>query len=212
MFCKRPCFSDDYLPTFNRPNVTLVDTNGRGVDRFTERGVVVGDTEYELDCVVFATGFDFGTARTKRAGFDVVGRDGVRLSHKWAKRLSTFHGLHSHGFPNMFHLGITETGYTPNYPHMLDEQTSHIAHIVAHCRKEGATYLEADPDAEAEWVATINRLRSSTNGFTPSAPLATTTRKECLTATACWRASTARAPSPSSRCYTNGAKTVDSQG
>ena len=165
MFCKRPCFSDEYLPTFNRPNVTLVDTDGRGVDFFTERGVVVGGTEYELDCVVFATGFEVGTAPIKRAGFDVVGRDGVRLSHKWAKGFSTFHGLHSHGFPNMFHLGITQTGLTPNYPHMLDEQTSHVAHIVAHCVEEGATYVEADPDAEAEWVATIDRLQVLTEGF-----------------------------------------------
>jgi cyclohexanone monooxygenase len=165
MFCKRPCFSDDYLPTFNRPNVTLVDTDGCGVDRFTQRGVVVGDTEYELDCVVFATGFEVGTEPTKRAGLDVVGRDGVRLSHKWATGMSTFHGFHSHGFPNMFHLGITQTGYTPNIPHMLDEQTGHVAHTIAHLRKEGATYIEADPDAEAEWVATIDRLQVLTEGF-----------------------------------------------
>jgi cyclohexanone monooxygenase len=165
MFCKRPCFSDDYLPTFNRPNVTLVDTGGQGVDGFTERGAVVGDTEYELDCVVFATGFEVGTAPTKRAGFDAVGRDGARLSQKWAEGFSTFHGLHSHGFPNMFHLGITQTGLTINFPHMLDEQTSHVAHIVAHCQKEGATYVEAAPDAEAEWVATIDRLQVLTEGF-----------------------------------------------
>jgi cyclohexanone monooxygenase len=59
----------------------------------------------------------------------------------------------------MFHLGITQTGYTPNIPHMLDEQTSHVAHTIAHLRKEGATYIEADADAEAEWVATIDRLQ-----------------------------------------------------
>jgi cation diffusion facilitator CzcD-associated flavoprotein CzcO len=165
MFCKRPCFSDDYLPTFNRPNVTLVDTDGRGVDRFTEGGAVVGDREYELDCVVFATGFEVGTVLTKRAGFDVVGRGGIRLSQKWAEGLSTLHGFHSHGFPNMFHLGITQTGLTINFPHMLDEQSSHVAHVVAHCLKEGATSVEADPDAEAEWVATIDRLQVLTEDF-----------------------------------------------
>jgi cation diffusion facilitator CzcD-associated flavoprotein CzcO len=159
MFCKRPCFSNDYLATFNRPNVTLVDTKGRGVDRFTERGVVVGDTEYELDCVVFATGFETGTPAHRRNGFDVVGRDGVRLSEKWAKGFSTFHGLHTHGFPNMFHLGVTQTGLTVNFPHMLEEQTSHVAHIVASCLKEDATYIEAESHAEAEWVATMNRLK-----------------------------------------------------
>jgi cyclohexanone monooxygenase len=165
MFCKRPCFSDDYLPTFNRPNVMLVDTGGQGVDSFTERGVVVGDTEYPLDCVVFATGFEVGTAPTRRAGLDVVGRDGVRLSQKWGKGFSTFHGLHSHGFPNMFHLGITQTGLTVNYPHMLEEQTSHVAHIVAHLLEKRATYVEADSDAEAEWVATIERLQANVEPF-----------------------------------------------
>jgi cation diffusion facilitator CzcD-associated flavoprotein CzcO len=165
MFCKRPCFSDDYLPTFNRPNVTLVDTDGQGVDRFTERGAVVGDREYELDCVVFATGFEVGTVLTKRAGFDVVGRNGIRLSQKWADGISTFHGFHSHGFPNMFHLGITQTGLTINFPHMLDEQSSHVAYTIAHCVKEGATSIEADPDAESEWVATIDRLQVLTEDF-----------------------------------------------
>ena len=73
--CKRPCFHDEYLDTYNRPNVTLVDTDGLGVHRFTEQGIVVGDTEYELDCVIFATGFEVGTNYTKRAGYDIIGRD-----------------------------------------------------------------------------------------------------------------------------------------
>jgi len=165
MFCKRPCFSDDYLPTFNRPNVTLVDTDGRGVERFTENGVVVGDQEYALDCVIFATGFEVGTSPLKRARMDVVGRDGVRLSEKWADGFSTFHGFHTHGFPNMFFLGITQTGLTINFPHMLDEQTNHVGHIVAHLQKEGAEYVETTPKAEAEWVATIDRLQVLNEDF-----------------------------------------------
>ena len=75
-FCKRPTFNDDYLPTFNRPNVTLVDTEGRGVDRVTETGLVVDGVEYEVDCIIFATGFEVGTAYTRRAGFEIYGRDG----------------------------------------------------------------------------------------------------------------------------------------
>jgi cyclohexanone monooxygenase len=165
MFCKRPCFSDDYLPTFNRSNVTLVDTDGQGVERFTEKGAVVNGEEYPLDCVIFATGFEVGTVLTRRAGFDVVGRDGVRLSEKWAEGLSTFHGFHSHGFPNMFFLGITQTGLTVNFPHMLDEQSRHVGHILQHCQKEGAAYVEATPEAEADWVATIARLAVLNEGF-----------------------------------------------
>ena len=112
----------------------LIDTDGSGVERFTKTGVVVDGQEYELDCVVFATGFEVGTEFTKRARYDAVGRDGVRLSSKWANGASTFHGFYTEGFPNMFFLGITQTGLTINFPHMLNEQTQHLAHVVRHCR------------------------------------------------------------------------------
>ena len=86
MFCKRPTFNDDYLPTFNRPNVKLVDTDGKGVERITEKGVVVNGVEYEVDCIIFATGFEVGTSYTRRAGFDVVGRGGKALTRALARR------------------------------------------------------------------------------------------------------------------------------
>ncbi len=79
-FCKRPTFNDEYLPAFNRPNVTLVDTMGRGVDRITEKGLVFDGVEYEVDCIIFATGFEVGTAYTRRAGFEIYGRGGKALS------------------------------------------------------------------------------------------------------------------------------------
>jgi cation diffusion facilitator CzcD-associated flavoprotein CzcO len=158
MFCKRPCFSDDYLPTFNRPNVTLVDTGGQGVERFTETGAVIDGQEYELDCVIFATGFEIGTDFTRRIGFDVVGRDGVKLSEKWAEGLSTFHGFYTHGFPNMFFLGITQTGLTPNVQHMLDEQTQHVGRVLQHSHALGATRVEASLEAERAWCETMREL------------------------------------------------------
>src|SRR4029077_6093917 len=101
-FCKRPCFHDEYLETFNRPNVTLVDTNGQGVERITPRGVVVGGREYALDCLIYATGFEVGTDYARRAGYEVHGRDGVTLTEKWRDGASTFQGFHSRGFPNCF--------------------------------------------------------------------------------------------------------------
>ena len=119
-FCKRPCFHDDYLATFNRPNVRLVDTQGRGVERITERGIVVDGTEYELDCIIYATGFEVGTDYTRRSGYELVGRDGITLTQKWANGASTLHGLHSRGFPNCFIFSLTQSGFTVNFPHMLD--------------------------------------------------------------------------------------------
>ncbi|MCU1345599.1 MAG: Baeyer-Villiger monooxygenase, partial [Acidimicrobiia bacterium] len=94
--CKRPGFHDDYLPTFNRPNVTLVDTNGRGLDRITRTGVVANDVSYDLDCLVFATGFETASGYTTRIGYDLVGRDGVQLSEAWADGMRTLHGLAAH--------------------------------------------------------------------------------------------------------------------
>src|SRR5256885_11265129 len=79
-WCKRPTFNDEYLPTFNRPNVKLVDTNGKGVERVTENALVVDGVEYAVDCLIYATGFEVGTAYTRRAEFEVYGRGGVSLS------------------------------------------------------------------------------------------------------------------------------------
>jgi cyclohexanone monooxygenase len=154
-FCKRPCFHDDYLQTYNRPNVTLVDTDGKGVDRITERGIVVGDTEYEVDCIIYATGFEVGTSYTRRAGYEVEGRDGVTLTEKWADGASTLHGMHSRGFPNCFIFSPTQAGFTVNFPHLLDEQARHLAYILREAIDRGATTVEAGEEAEAAWVQTI---------------------------------------------------------
>ncbi len=157
-FCKRPCFHDEYLDTFNRPNVTLVDTQGKGVDRVTEKGVVVAGVEYELDCLIYATGFEVGTDYTRRAGYELVGRDGIRLSEKWADGVRTLHGMHSRGFPNCFIMGNQQAGFTVNYPHMLNEQSKHVAHIVSHALQNDVRALEVSEEAEAEWVDTVIRL------------------------------------------------------
>ncbi|HVN00726.1 MAG TPA: NAD(P)/FAD-dependent oxidoreductase [Caulobacteraceae bacterium] len=154
-FCKRPTFNDEYLPTFNRPNVTLVDTGGKGVERITETGLVVDGQEYEVDCIIFATGFEVGTSYTRRAGFEVVGRGGLTLSEHWAKGLRTLHGFYSHGFPNCFHMGVNQSTLTPNFPHLLDEQAHHIAHVISEASLRQAATIEPTAEAEAAWVQTI---------------------------------------------------------
>ena len=172
-FCKRPCFHDDYLATFNRPNVTLVDTHGRGVQCITERGVVVDGTEYELDCLIFATGFEVGTDYTRRTGFEVTGRDGITLSDAWRDGVRTLHGLCVAGFPNLFVESIAQSGFTVNFPYLLDVQASHVAWIIAWALSNGVTEIEATPAAEEAWVQTVmarsagtaDRARSCTPGY-----------------------------------------------
>ncbi|MBM4226214.1 MAG: NAD(P)/FAD-dependent oxidoreductase [Gammaproteobacteria bacterium] len=164
-FCKRPCFHDDYLPTFNRPNVHLIDTAGKGVERITEHGVVVDGQEYALDCLIFATGFEVGTGYTRRAGYDIVGRNGRRLSQKWAEGLRTLHGLQTHGFPNCFFLGFTQSAVTVNVPQTLDEQARHVTYILNELRQRGASKVEATEEGEAAWVAEMESKASMGEQF-----------------------------------------------
>ncbi len=156
-FCKRPTFNDDYLPTFNRPNVTLVDTLGRGVDEITETGLVFDGVKYDVDCIIFATGFEVGTSYTRRAGFEVYGRGGETLSSHWANGMKTLHGITAHGFPNCFHMGVTQNTLTPNFPHMLDEQARYVAHVVRSADERQAQTVEPSAEAETAWVDTIKR-------------------------------------------------------
>jgi cation diffusion facilitator CzcD-associated flavoprotein CzcO len=163
--CKRLGFHDEYLQTFNRDNVELVDTDGRGISRLTAGGVVVGGTEYEVDALVFATGYEVGTSYTRRAGFDIVGRAGVRLSDKWKNGPRTFHGLQSHGFPNCFFLGYTQTGIAHNYTHTAEERARHLAYLVGEWAARGASTIEADLAAEDAWGDTMREMSGAGIAF-----------------------------------------------
>jgi cation diffusion facilitator CzcD-associated flavoprotein CzcO len=160
LLCKRPTFHDTYLPTFNRPNVHLVDTHGRGVERATEKGLVVDGVEYELDCLILATGFDTGSSYTERQAYDVVGRNGVKLSDKWGQGYRTFHGFYTNGFPNLFFMGGTQKGGTPNVPHSMRVQAEHISWVISQIRVKGADVVEANLDAEQEWDSMIRAAMS----------------------------------------------------
>ncbi|MFI6299885.1 flavin-containing monooxygenase [Nonomuraea sp. NPDC050790] len=151
--CKRPCFHDAYLQAFNLPGVHLVDTDGRGVERITETGVVAAGREYEVDCVIYASGFEVGTGYTRRAGYDVAGRDGVRLSAYWEEGMRTLHGTHVHGFPNAFVVQPTQgANLISNIPHNLTESGLTIAMIVKHALDGGFTRVEASRAAEDAWM------------------------------------------------------------
>ncbi len=164
-FCKRPCFHDGYLQTFNRPNVTLVDTKGLGVERVTETGVVVGGKDYALDCLIYATGFEVGTDYARRAGYELVGRDGLTLTEKWNDGARSLHGLHIRGFPNCFMMSIAQSGFTVNFPYLLNEQAKHLAYVVQQAIEKDLRSLEASEEAESEWVEAVIRLGGRTDEF-----------------------------------------------
>ena len=158
-FCKRPCFHDEYLDTYNRPNVTLVDTDGKGVDRITEHGVVVGETEYELDCLIYATGFEVGTDYTRRAGCEVIGRDGLTLTEKWHDGASTMHGMHTHGFPNLLIFSLPAVGVHGELPARprRAEQARRL-HPAPRPRPRRRARSRSSQEAEDAWVQTILEL------------------------------------------------------
>ena len=141
--CKRVCFHDDYLPAFNRPNVHLVDTDGRGVDAITARGPVVDGVEYPVDLLIYASGFEVRTELHHRLGFDPVGRDGIRLSERWAEGAHTLHGVLASGFPNMLLIGLVQGGFGTNFSHLLSESAKHVAHILEACIEQGIVSIEA---------------------------------------------------------------------
>ena len=161
-FCKRPCFHDDYLPAFNRPNVHLVDTEGRGVERITEHAVWVDGVEYPVDVLVFASGFEVTTDYHHRLGFDPKGRDGVSMSESWAEGPHTLHGVLSHDFPNLMMISTVQGAFGTNFAHYLTETSRHVAELIQACEDEGIATIEASPEAEEEW---FNLLMTMVGGL-----------------------------------------------
>jgi cation diffusion facilitator CzcD-associated flavoprotein CzcO len=169
--CKRPCFHDEYLQAYNEPGVHLVDTDGKGVERIDETGCWVGDVHYELDCLIYASGFEVGTDWTRRSGFDPLGRDGLALSEHWADGMRSLHGIHVHGFPNLFVVGPSQgANLISNIPHNLTEAGRTIAEVVAHALEVGAAEVEVTEEAEAAWVARLEGSESRIFGNNECTP------------------------------------------
>ena len=164
-FCKRPCFNDEYLLSFNLPGVHLIDTDGVGVERFTETGLVANGQEFELDCVIFATGFEVGTDYTRRSGYDLIGRNGQSLKDKWADGIATLHGMQTSGFPNCFIISQAQSGFTVSFPHAMNEQAKHIAYIIQQVAQSNAKVVEVTEEAEQEWVQEIIKMSRLSESF-----------------------------------------------
>jgi cation diffusion facilitator CzcD-associated flavoprotein CzcO len=153
--CKRPCFHDEYLPAFNRPNVHLVDTDGKGVNEINESGVIVNGVEYPVDLLIFASGFEVTTGYTHRLGFDPKGRDGVSLSEAWAEGPATLHGVLSNGFPNMFMISTVQGAQATNFVHSITEAAQHVAFLIEQCVKGDIATIEPETAAQENWFETL---------------------------------------------------------
>ncbi|MFF2126841.1 flavin-containing monooxygenase [Streptomyces olivochromogenes] len=165
--CKRPCFNDEYLPTFNRPNVTLVDVSDtKGVERITRKGVIAHGVEHEVDCVIFASGFEITTDLDRRLGIrPFAGRDGLSLYDHWAKGYRTLHGVMSHGFPNQFFTGFLQGGVTASTTAMFEQQAQHIAYIIKETLARGASTVEPTEEAQDQWCATVRETAVDNTDF-----------------------------------------------
>ncbi|KAJ5180131.1 hypothetical protein N7492_003341 [Penicillium capsulatum] len=163
-WCKPPCFSDEYPAVFNRPNVTLVGTRGKGIDGITKKGVSTGNREYELDTIILCTGYQTGSS-FDNGKLVIIGRDGVTLQQKWRNGISTLHGVMTNGFPNLFFPGPYQAGATGNQTYVLDQLARHVAFIIAHVdRRRYAipdepafrkVFVEPTFNAEAAWTTQV---------------------------------------------------------
>jgi cation diffusion facilitator CzcD-associated flavoprotein CzcO len=157
--CKRPCFDNDYLPTFNRPSVHLIDTHGKGISEITEKGPVFEGKQYEVDLLIYATGFE-----VQKTGIynDIRGEAGFDLNDKYSDGIRTLVGIHSHGYPNLFIMGGYQASFQFNLTDMLQSQGDHIAACIDYARRHGYQTIDATPEAEEWWVQEVIEHRGKT--------------------------------------------------
>jgi cation diffusion facilitator CzcD-associated flavoprotein CzcO len=165
--CKRPLSSDEYYPTFNRSNVELVDVSAtKGVERMTEKGFVANGREYEVDCIIFASGFEVTSDLDRRWGVDrIEGTNGLSIYDHWRDGPRTFHGVMSHGFPNQFYMGYIQGGLNASVTEQNGRQGYHIAHIISEALKRGTPVVEPTEEAQAAYIDHFEANEIDTSAF-----------------------------------------------
>ncbi|MGO9607692.1 MAG: flavin-containing monooxygenase [Candidatus Binataceae bacterium] len=158
--CKRPCFDNDYLPTYNRPSVHLVDTRGKGITEITEKGPVFEGKQYELDVLIYATGFE-----VQKTGIynEIKGERGLDLNDKYREGIRTLLGIHTEGYPNLFIMGGYQASFQFNLTDMLQCQGDHIAACIDYTRRNGYQSIDVTPEAEEWWVQEVINHRGKTS-------------------------------------------------
>ena len=163
--CKRPCFHDEYLQSFNNPNTHLIDTDGKGVERIDELGAWVQGVHYPLDCLIIASGFEVGTSYVRRSGFDIAGRNGVALSEYWGNGMRSMHGIHVRGYPNLFVIGFTQgANQIANVPQNYVENGLAIADVIAHAEANDIRQVEPTQTAQDDWLTFITSNKRGLRG------------------------------------------------
>ena len=159
--CKRPLSSDTYYPTFNRNSVQLVDVSDtQGLQEMTEKGFVANGREYEIDCMIFASGFEVTSELERRWSISTFeGRDGVSIYDHWREGPRTLHGITTHGFPNMGFIGYIQGGINSSVTEHFGRQGAHFAWIVAQALKQGINAVEPTQEAQDDYVKTYNEIK-----------------------------------------------------
>jgi cyclohexanone monooxygenase len=165
--CKRPCSNDDYYPTFNRPNVKLIDVSAtQGVERLTAKGFVHKGVEHEIDCLILASGYEVTNELHRRWGIDTIaGRDGLSIYDYWRDDIKTHHGMMAHGFPNMFFTGFTQSGVNATNSATFIAQGRHIGYIASEALKRGAVTVEPSLEAQNAWISHVRATANDVSAF-----------------------------------------------
>lgn len=159
--CKRPCLDTNYFETYNRSNVTLVDVSERGVEALSAKGIIANGTEHELDCIVFATGFDAFTGSLNQ--IDIRGRSGLTLKQKWAAGPRSYLGLSSAAFPNLFMVtGPGSPSVLANMVVAIEQHVNWIGDCLEHMREHDYTTVEVTTSAEDNWVEQVRTAAERT--------------------------------------------------
>jgi len=160
-FTKRPPLENGYYETFNRANVTLVDLPKAPIQEITPTGVRTADAEYEVDTIVYATGFDAMTGTLFKLG--IRGRNGLGLQEKWAQGPHSYLGIATHGFPNLFMItGPQSPSVLSNMPVSIEQHVDWITDCLRHLREMGLDTIEPMPEAEHDWVEHHNEVTQMT--------------------------------------------------
>ncbi len=170
--CKRPLSSDEFYPTFNRENVKLIDvSDSQGLQEMTEKGFIASGVEYEIDCMIFASGFEVTSDLERRwniATFE--GRDGLSIYDHWREGPQTLHGITTQGFPNMGFIGYIQGGINSSVTEHFGRQGAHFAWIVGEALKQGIAVVEPTLEAQDAYVKTYNEIKMDVSAMTSRCP------------------------------------------